>query len=244
MEQKESVIKPTRGRPPKNTVLEKVLSNEEPDQKPEVRPTTLNPPLTAEEQAIVGRVMAESDDWQTIGESSAVDFSLSRDVFELPAPAKKLQDEKQFFFRWITRTPARLDEMRNKSYPWKYWVVNSTQPIGGLFKPFIDATLGCICREDQMLVFKPWSHFMKEREIKQRFADSRTGLEDRDGETRKAGRDSDVEIKAGKRKGTSSETLRQEIKGTDIQYRGEEEVDRDMGRSTPIITESDLDVTE
>lgn len=236
------------GRPPrkqqKNDVIGQILA-EEPVQ--ETKPIATPDNLTPEEKAIFGRVMAESGDWRTISEEESVDYSLSRDPFLPPEPALKLEQSKQFKFRWITRTPARLDEIKNKRVPFRWWPVNSLQPVGGAFKQYIDPNHGCVSREDQMLVFKPWWMFEKEREYKQGLADGADrakSIENKDRETRKAGRDTDADVIAGKRKGTEDKQLRQEIKGSDVQYRGEEEADVALGRSTSMVSESDLTVEE
>lgn len=235
------------GRPPmKVKPLDQILAPElevklESDQKEEPK-RVVSQNLTPEELAIYGRVAAESDDWKTITEEGTNDFSLSRDVFELPEPAKKLRDKKEFAFRWITRKPERLDEMKNKSDPFKWWPVNSTQPVGKIFSSFLDPNMGCVSREDQMLVFKPWWMFLKERAYKDRLADAAYNSSALEGKDRQ--RIGDVELKAGKRSGNEDKQLRQEIKGSDIQFRGEEEVDAAAGRSYPGASESDLSVNE
>ena len=239
MEEKYISAEPRRrGRPP-------VKKDPEPRAtlEPEKEKTRVTQSLTPEEMAIYARVAAESSDWQTITEESVKDFSLSKDPFELPEPAKKLREKKEFAFRWITRSSARLDEMKNKAVPFRWWPVNLNQPVGKVFKPFIDPNNGCVSREDQMLVFKPYWMFEKEIAYKQKLAarhDESSRLESKNGETRKAGRDSDVDIVAGKRSGLESKPLRQEVKGSDIQFRGEEEVDIASGRSFPAASESDL----
>jgi hypothetical protein len=209
-------------------------------QMPQVVVDPLN--MTPEEKAIFSRVQAESSDWKTISEDEAVDYSLSRDPYDLPAPAKKLEKEKRFKFRWIVRTPARLDEIRNKQVPFRWWIVNSTQPVGLVFGPFLDPNNGCVSREDQMLVFKPWWMYEKERAFKERLADASAGVEAKDGEKKRASKDTDVEIRAGKRKGTSDEALRQEIRGSDIQFKGESELDAEQGIYHQGVTDSDLNV--
>lgn len=129
-----------------------------PDTVPEIRP------ITAEEQAIAARVAADSNrEWETIGEDSAIDYSLGRDLFELPPPAKKEQDEKRYAFRWIVRTQARIDEIRSKPVPLKWWMCNSTNTP--FLKGYFDPILGGITREDQILVFKPWWMHAKQREM-------------------------------------------------------------------------------
>lgn len=230
------------GRPPgKNKVLDTVLA-EEPAKK-ESKPVVLAQPenLTPDERAIYGRVMQESDEWRTISEEESFDFSLARDPFLPPEPAQKLEKEKRFKFRWVTATPARLEEIKNKRRPLKWWIVNSTQPVAGAFDKYLDPNTGAVRREDQMLVFKSWEEFQQERRYKDSLAsgaDRSRNLEARHGERIKDG----IDIAAGKRKGTEDKSLRQEIKGSDIQFRGEEEMDIAMGRSTPLVSESDLSV--
>jgi len=233
------------GRPPTKKALDQILAEdpqesspkEEKEVKKEEPKIVTSKNLTPEELAIYGRVMSESDDWKTITETSAEDYSLSRDPFELPEPAKKLREKKQFAFRWVTRKPERLDEVKNMRDPFKWWPVNSTQPVGEVFKSFIDPNMGCVSREDQMLVFKPYWMFEKERAHKERLADAAynsSALEKRDKQ-----RKGEIEIESGKRRGDDKQ-LRQEIKGSDIQYRGEEEMDTAMGQSTPLVADADL----
>ena len=209
--------------------------------KPKEAPIVVADPaqMTPDERAIYGRVKQETEEWKTITEDSAIDYSLSRDPFLPPEPALKLEKDKRFKFRWITCSPARLEEMKAKKRPLKWWIVNSTQPVAGMFDRFIDPNTGAVRREDQMLVFKSWEEFQQERKYKDSLAsgaDRSRNLESKHGEKVADG----IDIAAGKRSGTEDKQLRQEIKGSDIQYRGEEEVDIDMGRSTPQVTESDL----
>lgn len=211
----------------KNTPREtkpKVEEVKKAEAKQAPEPTRSNT-LTPEEQAIFNRVAVGDDDWQTITEDSSIDYSLSNDLFELPAPAKKLQEGKQFRFRWITRTPQRLDEVKNKPVPLKWWPVNSTQPTAD-FKHFIDPNNGCVSREDQMLVFKPWWMFAKERAYKDSLAERNfkgKSVEDRE-EVKKAGRDSEAVLSGKKRSGLTNQTLREEIHGNDVIY-GEDSTD-------------------
>ena len=152
--------------------------------------------MTPEEMAIASLVGASDNSWATIGEESTLDYSLGKDAFELPEPARKLEQKKQFKFRWITRTPDRLRQITSKEPPLKWWPVNRVQPASGAFDRFIDTT-GCVPREDQMLVFKPWWMFEKERAYKQGLADNVDASGDL---TRKHGSDKGgLEHKAGKR---------------------------------------------
>jgi hypothetical protein len=168
-------------------------------------------PITSEEQAISARVMAENREWATIREDDCEDFSLMKDPFELPPPALKKQEEKEFFFRWITRDPKRLDEMRSKQVPFRYWICNSTNTP--FLKGFFDPVLGCVSREDQMLVFKKWWMHLKERQFKEGMAQA----QDSAGDITKRNGDSDGNYtwKAGSRS-IESEASQTEIKGSDL----------------------------
>ena len=112
--------------------------------------------LTPEEQAIVSRISGETNDWQTIGEESMVDFSLSEQPFKLPKEAQKHFDEKRFVFRWAERTPKRIDTLRTAEPPMRWIIVNKTT-CPWIGDRNVDPVLGCVCRHDQLLMFKPWS---------------------------------------------------------------------------------------
>jgi hypothetical protein len=120
--------------------------------------------LTTEESAIVNRVLAEKDDWKQIKESEVDDFQLANDPMEFPEPAKEMKAKKKYAFRWITRTTARMDEMRNKPVPFKWWICNAVNTP--FLEGYFDPVLRCVCKLDQMLVFKPFWMFVKEQEFK------------------------------------------------------------------------------
>lgn len=198
--------------------------------------------MTSEERAIYSRVAAESDEWKTITEGDIEDFSLAEDPFKLPLPAQKLRDQEEFAFRWITRTQSRVDEMKNKRPPFAWWPVNSMQPVAGLFDKFIDPIHGGIGKEDQILVFKPWWMFQKELDYERMLADGNSAdITSKNKAKTPAG---DLEYRAGKRSGYDSHALREEVKGSDIQFDGETEVDLAAGIYTPQVSESDLAVNE
>jgi hypothetical protein len=167
--------------------------------------------LTPEETAIAQIVGSTDDSWSTIGENTALDYSLGKDAFELPKPAKKLELDKKFKFCWITRNPDRLRQITSKEVPLKWWPVNSTQPVAGAFDRFVNVA-GCVPREDQMLMFKPWWMFERERAMKQRLAQNVDFAGD---VTRKDGTQKDgMEFRAGKRS-SEGKQMGIEITGTD-----------------------------
>lgn len=199
-----------------------------PGQAPERKPASLKP-ITAEEQAIAARVAADSStrEWETITEGSALDYSLGRDAFALPPPAKKAQEEKQYAFRWIARTQARIDEMRNKSVPEKWFVCNrvNTPFLDGYFDP----VLGGVIREDQILMVKPWWMHARHREMVMRLADGYGDITNKNREKRGS-----AEFAAGIR--TEGAPLRQEIKSGDHLIADFDQLDRE----TPVEGLSDI----
>jgi hypothetical protein len=129
--------------------------------------------LTADESALFQRIMGGDEDWKTIKESDVDDFSLANDPMELPEPAKEARKNKQFAFRWVSRTKERLDEIRSMNVPFKWWVCNSirTPFLDGLFDPIT----GGVNRLDCVLAFKPYWMFEKEQEFKRQQADKQAG---------------------------------------------------------------------
>ena len=132
--------------------------------------------LTADEAAIAHRVMAESGDWKNIKESEVDDFSLANDPYRHPEPAIKMRREKKFAFKWIERKAGRVDQIRNRPIPFRWWVCNAMETP--FLVPFLDSSLGCVCRDDQMLMFKPYWMFEKEMGIKEMQADRAAGSGD------------------------------------------------------------------
>jgi len=213
-------------------------------QKKEKEPEAISEPIvktelkaiTAEEQAIAARVSAENQDWRTLTEGDMEDYSLMKDPFELPPPAKEKQEKKEFFFRWITRNQQRLDEMRSKQPPFRYWICNSTNTP--FLKGYFDPILGCVSREDQMLVFKPWWMHIRERQYKDEMAHTQDAAGDI---TKKDGQqDGDYEWQAGVRSIESSRRIGTEIKGQDLVV---EDIGDYTESGTPVST-ADLEITE
>jgi hypothetical protein len=185
--------------------------------------------------------MAEGSDWQSLGEDSIVDFSFGRDMFEIPPPAKEKQNAKEFAFRWVLRDPKRLDEMRNKPVPFRWWICNSTNTP--FLKDFLDPVLGCVSREDQMLMFKPWWMRDKEWAYKRGLADAQDesgNLLAKDGQMQG---ETGIEWKAGKRSITGKE-LGHEVRGGDVLMADEAILDERAGIRHSAASESDLIVEE
>lgn len=138
--------------------------------KPEERkPKTIKQPLnlTPEEAAIFQRIKSEGQrrEWEEISEKDVHDYSLSRDPMMLPDFAKELRDTKQFAFRWITRSKERIDEVRSMEIPFKWWLVTADSMPES--EPELELGLGCVCKLDQMLVFKPYWMYEKEKRIEE-----------------------------------------------------------------------------
>ena len=121
--------------------------------------------LTPEEAAIFSRVESEGRDreWERVTEEDAHDFSLAQDPMKLPDFAEKLRDAKEYAFRWITRNKERVDEVRSMPKPQKWWIVNATTMPESIND--LDPVLGCVCKLDQLLVFKPFWMYVKEKQM-------------------------------------------------------------------------------
>lgn len=191
---------------------------------------------TAEEQAIASRVANSSQEWASIDPYSIEDYGLSADPFKLPDPAKALQDNKEFQFRWIERRLDRMDEVKNRPVPFRWWPVNLMQPVGNLFKDFVDPTTGAVHLLDQMLVFKPWWMWVKEQEFKRKNAATKRDITALDGTEI-----GNVELLATKRRaGTKSSRL--EIKGSDIQFTSEDDIDAINNKVDVEASNKEMDV--
>lgn len=206
----------------------------------------VQPPLTPDELAIFHRVASEDKDWETIGEKSVVDFSLSRDPFELPPPAKQKVAEKKMAFRWITRNPARIDTVRNQPVPLRWWLCNSTNTP--FLQKHIDPILGCVCILDQVLVFKPWWMHEKEMALYRQMADNHDqgrSLLAMDGEVRETARGGEAEFIAKSRMSSDSRSSgRHEVRGGDIVEADEATIDAAMGITHGELSTEDFRVND
>lgn len=171
-------------------------------------------PMSSEERAIVQRVMSESDDWRTITEEDVSDYSLMGDPFKIPKEALDFERKKKFKFRWISRLPGRLDEVRSMEVPHKWWIVNaSAMPE---LAHLCDPVLGSINKHDQMLVFKPWWMWELRQKIYREIneAQDRSAIEERDIEDRGG-----VQIMPGKKRHSEGNRLPGEVgRGDKIEY--------------------------
>ena len=165
--------------------------------------------LTAEEQAIVNRTM-KATSWPDESERASIDYSLMQDKFRFPEPCYEQMKRKKFAFRWITRTPERIDEMRNNPIPFKWAVANRVNTP--FLAEFMDKTLGCVARLDQILVYRPWWMHEEELNYDRQLAEGKDRpITSKDGESR-----NDVEFIASTRSGESSKRARAEIGGDAI----------------------------
>ncbi len=140
------------------------------------KPQTIQKPanLTQEEAAIFERIKAEVQDreWERVTEDDAHDFTLAQDPMKLPGFAEKLLNQREHAFRWIERKKERVDEIRSMPIPQKWWIVNaSTMPdcVNDL-----DPVLGCVCKYDQLLVFKPYWMYVKEKQMEERESEEKS----------------------------------------------------------------------
>lgn len=132
------------------------------------------PALTPEQQAIAARVaeQATDDDWLHIREDEMLDFSLSKNMFDLPPEAQKLQDEKKYAFKFCERTPSRVDQLtRGLQPPLRWGVVNAVQlpELAHLCDPMT----GGVCVGGMILLFKPWRYHQMVKDAKRNLSDGR-----------------------------------------------------------------------
>lgn len=128
--------------------------------------------LTPEQQAIAARVssQANDDEWLHIREDELNDFSLSKNMFDLPDAAQKLQDQKRYAFKFCERKPERIDQLtRGLQPPLRWGVVNAVQlpELANLCDPMT----GGVCVGGMILLFKPWSHHERVKEAKRKLSD-------------------------------------------------------------------------
>ena len=164
--------------------------------------------LTPEELAIARRVAAEGPILDH-GEEGMVDFSLAEDPLKLPEPALKEQREKRLAFRWIRRSPERIDQVRNASPPLRWWICNRVNTP--FLAKYVDPVLGAVVRMDLILVCKPWSHFMAEQKAKLELADMGTASTIKAKDGVRDGKGEHYEWKGGMRPESSTDRLSAEL---------------------------------
>lgn len=130
--------------------------------------------LTPEQRDILNRVQAESTEWIPIREDELNDFSLSISPLDLKhnfPEAWKEQVEKRFAFRWCERTDKRIDELTRGGHPVTRWKI-CTSLTTPFLKKYIDLSIGCIARLDQILLFRPWDRHIIEKRAKERLTEA------------------------------------------------------------------------
>jgi hypothetical protein len=122
--------------------------------------------ITPEQEELRKTIDYSDVDWQTITEDSLTDFSMSMEPYPLPEEAKKKVLKREFAFRWIEDSPARLKEIMKAEVPDKWWPCNRTNtPFLSKHCDNIDGAVHC---KDQILVFKPWWMHFKRQEFFER----------------------------------------------------------------------------
>lgn len=217
--------------------------------KPEVKEklekmNTTSLGLTSEDQAIVERVTKQDTDWFHIREDELTDFSLMNDPLELPLVAKNLRKREKYAFRWCERTAKRVDQLTKSVQPPLRWAIVNRVNLPEL-KDQVDDILGCVIRLDQVLLFKPYSHFRMVQAAKEDLAkaqDASGGVE----AARHKSRDG-MHFKASRRKTEGDEASRLEISSSDEIMGGDEidsMVDSQMGVTGDSTDLGDLVVNE
>lgn len=200
---KPGYIRPSRKQPKKGFVP----PNERPVPQQVTNVTAAS--VTAEEQAIINRA-EKAVSWPDESERASIDYSLMQDKFRYPEPCYTMMKRKKFAFRWITRTPERIDEMRNNPIPFRWAIANRTNTP--FLAEFVDKTLGCIIRLDQILVYRPWWMHEEENSYDRQMAEGKDRpITSKDGEIR-----NDIEFVASTRSGETSKRARAEIGGDAI----------------------------
>jgi len=137
---------------------EKTMTEKTQKQQPEnetQKPKPLS--LTPEERLIAELAESQDTSWHTITEGDMEDFSLSGDPMELPPPAKKAQQERKYAFFWAQATHARIHQLTRVAVPPFRWSLCTRTTYPELAK-YVNDQLGCVSREDCVLMFKPWAH--------------------------------------------------------------------------------------
>lgn len=176
-----------------------------------------SPNLTPEERAIAQRVANQDTDWHVIREDELNDYSLSKDRYELPEKAQKLQQDKVYAFRWVERTPDNIDTHTRTAPLHRRWTLVTRSTIPQLEKE-VDGILGCVCRGDQCLVYRPWFYHENEKRMKQALAEANYEAGSLKGrKDRIEDRDNDVKVTVGERAaiGGSDEVMWEET-GADL----------------------------
>lgn len=189
--------------------------------KPKTNDTTA-PVLGPEERGIAERVASQDTSWFTLREDELTDFSLQINPLDLQfkyPEAWKMQVEKQFAFRWCTRTPQRIDELTRSVTPPLRWALVTRTTLPALEK-YVDPVLGCIVCLDQALLCKPWGHHAIVKQAMAEMAESKARSSGMDAVKDRHG-DDKTPIMTGKE---------YQIRSTDeVQYEDSRTMGSDMG---------------
>jgi hypothetical protein len=146
------------------------------------------PNMTPEEAAIYQRVKGEKEDWEKIQFEEIQDYSLMEYPFQLPDCAKKLVEQRKYFFRFVEKKTGRIDDLINRKKPHRWLPVNrDTFPDWP--RSLFDGLHGGVQELDQIMMYQPYEYKVMRDRIKNELAElqarggtleSRDGIEDKD----------------------------------------------------------------
>ncbi len=191
----------------------------------ETKTEITKPTLTSDEQALASRIESQDTDWFTLREDEVNDFSLMADPLLLPLAAQKLQDDQKYAFRWCERKPERVDQLTRSYQPPLRWALVNKSNLPSLADD-CDPMIGGVLCLDQILLFKPWHHYVLVQKAKTALADAQYGgLKELEQKS-----DGDKQFHASVRsEGGKDEPSRFEVKGSDVVVADEAEVDKTLG---------------
>lgn len=126
---------------------------------------------TAKQAALSEAINKTDTSWETITEESMVDLKLSEDPYRLPMEAQEKLDNKEFVFRWIEDSVARVDEITRLDAPMRWWICNSTNTP--FLEKYVDSCDGGVHCKDQLLVFKPYWMHQKIKNLKSNISEAK-----------------------------------------------------------------------
>ncbi len=205
----------------------------------ETKTETTKPALTSDEQAMANRIEGQNVDWFTLREDELTDFSLMADPLLLPLAAQKLQDDQVYAFRWCERKPDRVDQLTRSHQPPLRWALVNKSNLPALADD-CDSMIGGVLCLDQILLFKPWHHYVLVQKAKVALADAQYGGL----KTQEQKSDGDKQFHASVRSMDKDKSTPFEVKDSDVVVADEAVVDQEMGIADDSSELGDLVVQE